>query len=82
MQYVQKLERGDPKVESGVIQEAGRADKVTRAVVAADLPPGERPHYQVIRTDSDAFAENAGGADARSPIRGSATTRRKCSTFA
>src|SRR6185295_2080213 len=34
MQYIQKLERGDPNVESGVIQEAGRADKITRAVIA------------------------------------------------
>jgi peptidylprolyl isomerase len=56
MQYVQKLERGDPNVESGVIQEAGRADTITRATVAADLPAAQRPHYQVIRTDSAAYA--------------------------
>ena len=57
MQYLQKLERGDPNVESGVIQEQGRADTITRAVVAADLPEGERPHFQVIRTESAAFAQ-------------------------
>lgn len=56
MQYVQRLERGDPEVESGVIQEPGRADKIVRAVVAADLPAAERPHYQVIRTESAAYA--------------------------
>jgi peptidylprolyl isomerase len=39
MQYVQKLNRGDPAVDNGVI-----ADKA------------ERPHYEVMRTDSRAFA--------------------------
>jgi peptidylprolyl isomerase len=55
MQYVQKLERGDPEVESGVIQQPGRADKIIRAVVASDLPRGERPRYQVTRTESEAY---------------------------
>jgi len=57
MQYLQKLERGDPAVESGVIQEKGRADTITRAVIAADLPASQRPHFQVIRTESDTFAQ-------------------------
>jgi peptidylprolyl isomerase len=55
MEYVQKLERGNPEVESGVIQEAGRADKIIRAIIAADLPRGERPRYQVIRTESESY---------------------------
>jgi peptidylprolyl isomerase len=55
MEYVQKLERGDPEVESGVIQQAGRADKIIRAVLASDLPRAERPRYQVIRTDSATY---------------------------
>ncbi len=57
MQYLQKLERGDPAVESGVIQDAARADKITRAVVAADLPAAQRPHFQVLRTESPSFAQ-------------------------
>ena len=57
MQYLQKLNRGDPEVESGVIQEAAKQDKIERMIVAADLPENERPHYQVMRTEGTAFAK-------------------------
>ncbi|MGQ0742389.1 MAG: peptidylprolyl isomerase [Alphaproteobacteria bacterium] len=57
MQYVQKLERGDPDVESGVIQDKDRQDKIIRMRLAADLPAAERPKYQVMRTDSEEFAK-------------------------
>lgn len=57
MQYLQKLERGDPKVDSGVIQQKDRADKIISVRVAADLPEAQRPHYQVMNMQSDAFVK-------------------------
>ncbi len=57
MNYVQKLHRGDPAVESGVIQDVGKRDKILSVRIAADLPKSERPHYQVMRTTSKAFAK-------------------------
>lgn len=57
MQYVQKLERGDPAVKAGVIQDAAKRDKIVRVRIAADLPAKERPHYRVMRTDQPAFAK-------------------------
>jgi peptidylprolyl isomerase len=58
MQYVQKLERGDPDVDSGVIADVARRDPIIRMRLAADVPEKERPHYQVLRTDSQAFADS------------------------
>jgi peptidylprolyl isomerase len=57
MQYLQKLERGDPAVASGVIQDKDKADKILQLRVAADLPAGERPSFEVMRTDTKAFAD-------------------------
>jgi peptidylprolyl isomerase len=57
MQYLQKLERGDPAVDHGVIADAAKRDPILRIRVASDLPPAARPHYQVMRTESAAFAE-------------------------
>ena len=57
MQYVQKLERGDPAVESGVIQDVSKRDMILDVRIAADLPKSEQPHYQVMRTTSDAFVQ-------------------------
>ncbi len=57
MQYVQKLERGDPDVDSGVIADVAKRDPIVRMWLAADIPEKERPHYQVLRTDSQAFAD-------------------------
>ena len=39
MQYLQKLNRGDPKVESGVIQDPARRDPIVRVQMAADMCP-------------------------------------------
>lgn len=57
LQYVQKLERGDPAVDSGVIQDKTKQDVITRVRLAADIPARERPKFQVLRTDSEAFAK-------------------------
>lgn len=56
MAHVQALARGDPEVESGVIQDLAQADAILKATVAADLPEGTRPAYQVMATDDAAFA--------------------------
>jgi peptidylprolyl isomerase len=57
MQYLQKLNRGDPKVESGVIQEASKRDPIVRVQIAADMPREERPRLQVLDTASKSFDE-------------------------
>ncbi|MEI9994703.1 MAG: peptidylprolyl isomerase [Rhizomicrobium sp.] len=57
MQYLQKLERGDPDVDSGVIGDPGKRDPILRMRLASDLPAAERPAFQVIRTDSKTFAD-------------------------
>jgi len=56
LQYIQKLERGDPDVAAGVIQDAAKQDPILRVRVAADLPAGEQPHFQVMRTEAAVFA--------------------------
>lgn len=57
MQYVQKLNRGDPKVESGVIQDAAKRDAIVRVQMAADMDGGERPWMQVTDTTSKEFED-------------------------
>jgi peptidylprolyl isomerase len=57
MEYLQKLNRGNPEVESGVIQDASRRDRIVKTQIASDMPEGERPRYQVMRTDSEVFAK-------------------------
>jgi peptidylprolyl isomerase len=57
MQYVQKLNRGDPKVESGVIQDASKRDAIVRVQMAADMEAGERPWMQVTDTTSKEFED-------------------------
>jgi len=56
MQYVQKLNRGNPDVAQGVIQNRKDQDSILRVRLAADLPPAERPHFQVMKTESPSFA--------------------------
>ena len=56
-QYLQKLERGDPDVDSGVIGDVSKRDPIVRVRLAADLPAAERPSFQVIRTESKTFAD-------------------------
>ena len=57
LQYVQKLKRGDPDVDNGVIKPGRGRDPILRVRLAADLPEKMRPHFQVLRTDSDSFAD-------------------------
>jgi peptidylprolyl isomerase len=56
MQYVQKLMRGDPDIDSGVIADPKARDPILRVRIAADMPEGERPRYQVMRSDAAVFA--------------------------
>ena len=57
MQYLQKLQRGDPDVDSGVIADLPSRDPIIRMRIAADIPATERPSFQVIRTESKWFAD-------------------------
>jgi peptidylprolyl isomerase len=56
MQHLQKLNRGDPKIESGVIQDKSKQDPIVRVQLAADMPRRERPRVQVMDTTSKDFA--------------------------
>ncbi len=55
MQYLQKLERGNRAIESGVIQPPRTGDEMRRVRIASDMPEAERPTYLVMRTRTDAF---------------------------
>ena len=55
MQYIQKLERGDRAIASGVIQAPRTGDEMISVRIAADIPEAERPTYLVMRTRSEAF---------------------------
>ncbi|WP_323763221.1 peptidylprolyl isomerase [Maricaulis sp.] len=55
MEHVQALHRGDPSVDSGVIADAGARDIIVSARIASDLPVPDRPAYEVMRTDGQAF---------------------------
>ncbi len=55
MEFIQKLNRGDPNVESGVIQDPSKRDPIVRVQMASDMPRKERPRVRVMDTLSDAF---------------------------
>ena len=57
LQYVQKLQRGDQNIDNGVIGDSRKRDPIIRVRLAADLPKEQRPHFQVMRTDSAAFVK-------------------------
>jgi len=57
MQYLQKLERGDPDVNMGVIGDASKQDKIISMKLAADVPKADRPRFQVMKTESEWFAK-------------------------
>lgn len=57
MQHVQKLNRGDPKVDSGVIKDEAKRDPILKVRMAADIDAAERPRIQVMDTTSKAFEE-------------------------
>ncbi len=55
MQYLQKLNRGDPAVDSGVIKDPAERDAIIKVQMASDMPTRERPRFQVMRTDGPGF---------------------------
>lgn len=57
MEHVQALQRGNPAVNSGVIADPDARDTILTMRVAADVPADEQPHYEILRTDGQAFAE-------------------------
>lgn len=57
MQHVQKVNRGDSKVDSGVIKDEAKRDPILKVRMAADMPSSERPRIQVMDTTSKAFAD-------------------------
>lgn len=57
MQYLQKLNRGEADVDSGVIQDKAQQDPIISMTLAADMPAKDRPHYQVLKTDTAYFAQ-------------------------
>jgi peptidylprolyl isomerase len=58
LQYLQKLKRGNQDVDNGVIPPGPGRDPIIRMRIAADLPADKRPHFDVLRTDSDFFAKD------------------------
>ncbi|HEX2593211.1 MAG TPA: peptidylprolyl isomerase [Rhizomicrobium sp.] len=56
-QYLQKLNRGDPAVDSGVIADLSKRDAIKSVRMVSDIPEAARPHYQVMRTEGPAFAK-------------------------
>jgi peptidylprolyl isomerase len=64
-QYLQKLERGDPAVDAGVIADKTKQDVITSVRLASDLPADQRPSFQVMRMGTKAFA--AWKANRRNP---------------
>jgi peptidylprolyl isomerase len=57
MQYLQKLERGDPDIDSGVIADVAKRDPILKMQLASDLPADQRPVFEVLRTESKSFAD-------------------------
>ena len=55
MQYLQKLERGDRAIASGVIQAPNTGDEMISVRLGSDIAEADRPTYLVMRTRSDAF---------------------------
>ena len=56
MDKIDKLNRGDPDVDNGVIKDPKMRDPIIRMRMASDVPEKERPKFQVMQTDSPAFA--------------------------
>jgi len=58
MQYLQKLKRGDSDTDSGVIKPGPGRDPILHMRLAADMPEKQRPHFAVLKTESDYFAKD------------------------
>lgn len=55
MEYIQKVKRGDRKVESGVIQSPDHGDRIFSVSLASEMAEDARPVVEVMKTDSDSF---------------------------
>lgn len=55
MEFLQKLQRGDPDVDNGVIASRAKQDPIIRMRLAADVPEKQRPSFAVQRTDAPDF---------------------------
>jgi peptidylprolyl isomerase len=55
--YIQKLYRGNRDIDNGVIADVAKRDRIVSSRIASDLPAAKRPHYQVMNTESAAFAK-------------------------
>lgn len=55
MQYIQKLERGDRAIESGVIQAPRTGDKMISVRIASDIDEADRPGFEVMQPGTGAF---------------------------
>ena len=56
MEYVQMVRRGDREIESGVIQALASGDRIFTVTLASDMPEDSRPVVEVMKTDSNSFA--------------------------
>jgi len=79
MRYLQKLERGDPAVDNGVIADKAKQDPITSMKLASDIPGAERPHYEVMRTDFKGVREWK--ANKKNPARDSISANRRQSSM-
>jgi peptidylprolyl isomerase len=55
MEYLQKLQRGDPDVDNGVIKSRAKQDTIYHMRLASDLPEKGRPSFSVQETDTPDF---------------------------
>lgn len=58
MKYVQKLNRGDPKISGGVIAEPEKRDEILSMKLASELSEDERPVFEVMNTQTSAFSRS------------------------
>ena len=61
MEHVQALNRGNPAVNSGVIEDPARRDPILSMRVAADIDEADRPAFEIMRTDGQAFHDAKSG---------------------
>jgi peptidylprolyl isomerase len=61
MEHVQALNRGNPAVNSGVIEDPAQRDPIVSMRVASDIPEAERPTFEIMRTDGQAFHDAKAG---------------------
>ncbi len=57
MEFLQKLNRGVPEINSGVIANEKKRDPILRMKIAADLPEKNRPAFEILRTESEFFSQ-------------------------